>query len=440
MPNSLWSLARARVKQGYNNTNNKNKNTTTTTLDRPAIAAMTTKMATKCKALPLHPGSQPPSYEDSIPDLGELDHLLRRIFENQLYSPLARLPDHILVNIMRSSDLKSLFRLRHTSRIFMILFSVNPAFKSLHLTSDDHQRFYDTARLWEVPRRIIPTHQEAFFLESRRICQICLNSRKGDRLGRTLLSSMPVLYCSGCRTTHREMHFSARMRNAIDDDRVCVGHEGHLILCAHRSVDLQQAKLDAASGAESLWTNQDEMQAFDPNVCDCVDYYLGHPSLQLQRPIRTCPAPAIARWQESAPEGGFISETGRCAYKRHGFTFDGVGIQLRVDFLKCHDATKEMLAMRKTLVCAIDPDAASSAGWGDVVSWMSSDTIADPKQRGLFYCPRGNCDTWRLQTFDVHLRAIEAKQMQRGKLASTTTKNGKRKARRRGRRGGGGGE
>ncbi|KGQ04646.1 hypothetical protein BBAD15_g10111 [Beauveria bassiana D1-5] len=274
MPNSLWSLARARVKQAYNNTNNKNKNTATTTLDRPTIVAMTTKPATKCKALPLHPGSQPPSYEDSIPDLGKLDHLLRRIFENQLYSPLARLPDHILVNIMRSSDLKSLFRLRHTSRIFMILFSVNPAFKSLHLTSDDHQRFYDTARLWE-----------------------------------------------------------------------------------------------------------DEMQAFDPNVCDCVDYYLGHPSLQLQRPIRTCPAPAIARWQESAPEGGFISETGRCAYKRHGFTFDGVGIQLRVDFLKCHDATKEMLAMRKTLVCAIDPDAASSAGWGDVVSWMSSDTIADPKQR-----------------------------------------------------------
>ncbi|KAM3459571.1 hypothetical protein NHJ6243_006773 [Beauveria neobassiana] len=345
MPNSLWSLARARVKQAYNNTNNKNKNTTTTTtLDRPTIVAMTTKPVTKCKALPLHPGSQPPSYEDSIPDLGKLDHLLRRIFENQLYSPLARLPDHILVNIMRSSDLKSLFRLRHTSRIFMILFSVNPAFKSLHLTSDDHQRFYDTARLWGVPRRIIPTRQEAFFLESRRICQICLNSRRGDRLGRTLLSSMPVLYCSGCRTTHREMHFSARMRNAIDDDR-------------------------------------DEMQAFDPNVCDCVDYYLGHPSLQLQRPIRTCPAPAIARWQESAPEGGFISETGRCAYKRHGFTFDGVGIQLRVDFLKCHDATKEMLAMRKTLVCAIDPDAASSAGWGDVVSWMSSDTIADPKQR-----------------------------------------------------------
>ncbi|EJP62434.1 uncharacterized protein BBA_08655 [Beauveria bassiana ARSEF 2860] len=403
MPNSLWSLARARVKQAYNNTNNKNKNTTTTTttLGRPTIAAMTTNTATKCKALPLHPGSQPPSYEDSIPDLGELDHLLRRIFENQLYSPLARLPDHILVNIMRSSDLKSLFRLRHTSRIFMILFSVNPTFKSLHLTSDDHQRFYDTARLWEVPRRIIPTHQEAFFLESRRICQVCLNSRRGDRLGRTLLLSMPVLYCSGCRTTHREMHFSARMRNAIDDDR-------------------------------------DEMQAFDPNVCDCVDYYLDHPSLQLQRPIRTCPAPAIARWQESAPEGGFISETGRCAYKRHGFTFDGVGIQLRVDFLKCHDATKEMLAMRKTLVCAIDPDAASSAGWGDVVSWMSSDTIADPKQRGLFYCPRGNCDTWRLQTFDVHLRAIEARQMQREKLASTTTKNGKRKARRRGRRGGGG--
>ncbi|KAK8143907.1 hypothetical protein G3M48_006564 [Beauveria asiatica] len=303
MPNSLWSLARARLTQAYNN-----KTTT--------------------ESLPLHLGSQPPSYEDSIQDRVETDVLLNRIFYNQLNSPLARLPDHILVNIMRSSDLESLFRLRHTSRIFMILFSVNPAFKSLHLTSDDHQRFYDTARLWED-----------------------------------------------------------------------IGFWHHMF----------------------TGTVNDEMRAFDPNVCDCVDYYQDRPSLQRQRPLRICPAPAVARWQETAPEGGYVSETGRCAYMRHGFTLDAVGIQLRVDFLKCHDVTKEMLAMRKTLDCAIDPHAASSPGWGDLVSWLSNDTVTDKKKQGLVFCRRKDCDTWRLQNFDVHLRAIEAKQIQRGKLVSTTT-------------------
>ncbi|KAH8708874.1 hypothetical protein HC256_008810 [Beauveria bassiana] len=168
-------------------------------------------------------------------------------------------------------------------------------------------------------------------------------------------------------------------------------------------------------------TVNDEMRAFDPNVCDCVDYYQDFPSLQRRRPLRICPAPAVARWQETAPEGGYVSEAGRCAYMRHGFTFDTVGIQLRVDFLKCHDVTKEMLAMRKTLDCAIDPHAASSAGWGDLVSWRSSDTVVDEKQWGLLFCPREHCDTWRLQNFGVHLRAIEAKQIQRGKLVSTTT-------------------
>ncbi|KAM3504233.1 hypothetical protein MY11210_008429 [Beauveria gryllotalpidicola] len=404
MPDSLWSHAKARLKQAYNNT----------TLNQPKIAAMTTTTKTEDKALALHPrsyhpssspspqsshpGSQPPSYQASMQDLAQTDVILNRMFYNQLYSPLARLPDHILVNIMRSSDLESLSRLRHTSRIFMILFSVNPAFKSLHLTSDDDPRFHATARLWEVPRSIIPTHQEAFFLEPRRICQSCLKRRKGDRLGRTLLSSMPVLYCSGCRTTHREMHFSARMRNAIDDDRV-------------------QAYYDKSG--------DDEIQAFDPNVCDCVDYYQDLPSVQRQRPTRICPAPAIARWQETAPEGGYVSETGRCAYMRHGFTFEGVGIQLRVDFLKCHDATNEMLAMRKTLDCAVDPHSASSAGWGDLVSWLSFDTMDDKKKRGLFFCPRSDCATWRLTAYDVHLRAIEAKQMQRGKLVSTTIKMAK---------------
>ncbi|KAM3435120.1 hypothetical protein NHJ13734_005690 [Beauveria thailandica] len=375
MPNSLWSLARARLTQAYNN-----------------------KTTTKSKALPLHLGSQPPSYEDAIQDRVKMDFILDRIFYNQLNSPLARLADHILVNIMRSSDLESLFRLRHTCRIFMILFSVHPAFKSLHLTSDDRQRFYDTARLWEVPRTIIPTHQEAFFLGSRRICQSCLKCRKGDPFGRTLLSSMPILYCSGCRTTHREMHFSARMRNAADDDRD-IGF-WHTMFTG---------------------TVNDEMRAFDPNVCDCVDYYQDRPSLQRQRPLRICPAPAVARWQETAPEGGYVSETGRCAYMRHGFTLDAVGIQLRVDFLKCHDVTKEMLAMRKTLDCAIDPHAASSPGWGDLVSWLSNDMVTDKKKQGLVFCRRKGCDTWRLQNFDVHLRAIEAKQILRGKLVSTTT-------------------
>ncbi|KAM0744676.1 hypothetical protein ACQRIT_000060 [Beauveria bassiana] len=62
MSNSLWSLARARLKQAYNNNNNNN---TTCTLNRPKIA---TKTTTECKALPLHLDSQPPSYEDSIQD------------------------------------------------------------------------------------------------------------------------------------------------------------------------------------------------------------------------------------------------------------------------------------------------------------------------------------------------------------------------------------
>ena len=153
---------------------------------------------------------------------------------------------------MRSSDLRSFERLRHTSRIFVILFSVNPAFTSLHLTSDEHRRFYDTARLWEVPRSIIPTHQEAFFLEPWSLCKSFLKRREGDQLERTLLSSMSVLYCSGWPTTHREMHFSASMWNAINDDRMCVWHEGRLIVYSHQAISLQQAKLDAASGGRSL--------------------------------------------------------------------------------------------------------------------------------------------------------------------------------------------
>lgn len=450
--------------------------------------------------IPVRPFFMPKRTTQSTQNGPLPDILLHRILYNQGYSPLAGLPDHVLVNIMRFSNLESIARLRHTSRIFMILFSVDPAFKSLHLTSKEHRRFYDTARLWEVPHSIIPTHREAFFLQYQPLCGSCLERRKGDPLGRTLLSSMPVLYCSGCRTSHREMHFSARMRKAMDDDRLCIGHEGRLNVCNHISISLQQAKVDAVSGAKSVscpfgheksrscgsntcpvdtrlqvhayydehrrlrimlsyashiqvkrlqngkicslslrkefarafphedigsWyhmltnSNCDEMRAFDPNLCDCVDYHqelARVPLLLRQRPIRVCPAPAIARWQEKAPEGGYVSETGRCAYMRHGFTFDGVGIQMHVDVLKCNDARREMLAIRKTLNCAIDLEAASSSGWGDLVYYTSLQMLTARESQILFFCPQQRCAVWRLQTFDLHLRAVEAKQMQRENL------------------------
>lgn len=377
--------------------------------------------------------------------------MFRPIVSNLLGSSFARLPDPILVNIMEFSDFETLSKLLHTSRIFMILFSIRPEFKHLHLTSHDDPRIGDTARLWEVPRTVVPTQQEAIFLTGRRVCGPCLTRRQGDCLGRSLLSAMPGLYCSGCGATHREMHFSKRMRGAADNDRLCIGREKFLRFCEHTTMTLQQAKVDASSGAGpirckyyhndsrpscdattcpadnrpqmqayrdengmlrvkisftchvqfqrlgngkicpaslrrefhrysnqldvGLWnrvfsrTVHSEMRAFDTNVCDCVDYCQYNIPLPRQRPIRVCPASTVGRWQEAAPEGGCISETGRCAHMRHGLTFGGVGTQMLVDFLRCHDVGKNMLAMRRTVDCAIDLEAASSTGWADLLSW-----------------------------------------------------------------------
>lgn len=86
-----------------------------------------------------------------------------------------------------------------------------------------------------------------------------------------------------------------------------------------------------------------------------------------------------------------------------------------------------MLAIRKTLSCAIDLDAASSAGWGNLVYYTSFEMMNARESPNSFFCPQRRCDVWRLQTFDLHLRAMGAKQMQRGKVIGTPTKMSKKK-------------
>lgn len=139
---------------------------------------------------------------------------------------------------MESAGLTDLLRLRHTSRVFMRLFSQHKSFKRHHLTqADDCERYHDTTRIWAAPRCYFP-HQTAHPTLS--MCADCSKNRQGDILGRNLLQSMPHLYCSGCKTTHREMHFTEDEQIAEDEERICIGHEGTLQVCKELMITLHQ--------------------------------------------------------------------------------------------------------------------------------------------------------------------------------------------------------
>ncbi|OAA38490.1 Cyclin-like F-box [Beauveria brongniartii RCEF 3172] len=185
----------------------------------------------------------PPPYESSLLKNKGADILVQNAYKNQIWSPLLRLPDKTLIVLMKSLDLDSLLRLRHTSRIFMWLFSSEASFKDYHLTPDkdeDKDRFQDTARIWTPPSLWFKNQAVSSL---GRMCLECATKRKGDVLGKALLKSMPELHCSRCSTTHRVMHFSREQRLLPETDyRVCIGHEGYFVLCNHVNMTWQQVK------------------------------------------------------------------------------------------------------------------------------------------------------------------------------------------------------
>lgn len=173
------------------------------------------------------------------------DPLIYKIVGSERHSRLGRLPDELLVKIMSCLALEDVLRLRHASRIFMRLFSSGPLFKSHHLTEkQDSRRFCDTVRIWAAPSASFSRQEQGHHLS---MCSDCSKFRDGDILGRTLLPNMPWLYCSGCRTMHREMHFSKLQRREKDDSRVRVGHEGCIKLCDHNYLNIRQVKARASS-------------------------------------------------------------------------------------------------------------------------------------------------------------------------------------------------
>lgn len=47
--------------------------------------------------------------------------------------------------------------------------------------------------------------------------------------------------CSGCQTRHPAFLFSHPERQKKDDERVCIGRQGHIRLCAHRTISYEDA-------------------------------------------------------------------------------------------------------------------------------------------------------------------------------------------------------
>lgn len=204
-----------------------------------------------------------------------LGPLVGDAFVNQVHSPLVRLPDNVLVAIMDHLTPQDVAMLRHVSRDFMRIFHQHPHFQKYHATME--KKWLTTkSSLWAIPDPSIffPGQSTS---EWAKLCGHCVTVRGGDVLGKSLLVGMPTLYCNGCRTNHRTMHFSAWQREgSTDDDRVCLGHEACLEVDPGLLISWRRAVAMSRVGVcrdvvysyegEALWCN-DKLCTLPPERC-----------------------------------------------------------------------------------------------------------------------------------------------------------------------------
>ena len=162
-----------------------------------------------------------------------MDPLVASAYKNFTSSPLCRLPDELLLEIMKYLDPVELCCLRRVSRIFLRLFGswefrshqldkLGPWVREGALAADQQKRL----------RRLLRRDKQG------RYCSACLRRRwfkDKDRTFEYLVGHQ--LYCSGCKTKHAAGLFSGSQRNRTEDNtRLCIAQQGHLRVCRHRVI------------------------------------------------------------------------------------------------------------------------------------------------------------------------------------------------------------
>lgn len=250
----------------------------------------TTRPATSPPPYSAHDPGSPPQQQHGITTHGS-DHgrlrfidatwmhpLMRATALNQFCSLLASLPDIILICIIRQCDLVSALCLRQSSRIFLRLFAAARPDLIFHRKSD----FYDSidgmdhryARpAWPLVLAALcesDCQKYRTLLSRDKYCADCQKSRlASDWTERYQRATHLFLHCSGCDLRHPLFLFSrAERHKQPGEQRICIGREGSLRLCRHKTVSWDTVAARVSS--DRISTNHDDELDEEP-IDECQD-------------------------------------------------------------------------------------------------------------------------------------------------------------------------
>lgn len=143
----------------------------------------------------------------------------------------------------------------------------------------------------------------------------------------------------------------------------------------------------------------DPLRAFDPNLCDCVDWYSGRGENYRHRlPFHLGLSKAWRR-----PVSGFdrISENGLCSDFAHMFKADGATI---IGFLQCSSQSDVLVMVQQRDYFFDDP---CSPEWVKGIDLSSYDQYWDEEMKGITWCDESTCSVSQLANTALHITDVE---------------------------------
>lgn len=191
-------------------------------------------------------------------DESKLHPLFAAAYRNKTKSRQCRLPDAVLIRLMRLSDNVTVECLRRTSRVFLRLFPV--AFGPPCWTEEHLER-----HPWPIsrPKWLVGEQDSLLQLIDRdQLCEDCAAAKAApDWLMRRAALLDTYLHCSGCQADHAACLFSASERCKPQSERLCIGHEGYMRLCEHETVSWSVIAAEAAKKLRSQTKAQREVNS-----------------------------------------------------------------------------------------------------------------------------------------------------------------------------------
>ncbi|KAB5546928.1 hypothetical protein GE09DRAFT_1223955 [Coniochaeta sp. 2T2.1] len=186
----------------------------------PSVATSTVKTS--------EPEDDEKSNQSAADDELEQETWITAFEQNLDESPIYQLPTELILMIASHLPDENKYVLQQVSRRFQGVYDGPDFSRKPYLLFPTAADISHAATRVEVQK---PIRQDMF-------CQGCLTSINAEELGTVYGAAKKRLeepmYCAGCARDHPAMLFSISQRGKGSNERVCIGREGCVRICAHK--------------------------------------------------------------------------------------------------------------------------------------------------------------------------------------------------------------